>query len=59
MLQLDLPENRDESTSLSLITLDHDSIAGILLSETGKLVLKTMQSQIFNIMIGLEDPDYL
>eukprot|EP00116_Pleurobrachia_bachei_P018096 sb/3478358/ len=43
----------------STVTLDHDSVAGILLSETGKLVLKTMQSQIFNHMLGLEDPDYL
>lgn len=43
----------------STVTSDHDTIAGILLSETGRLVLKTMPSQIFNLMLGAEEPNYL
>ncbi|XP_063673906.1 amyloid-beta A4 precursor protein-binding family A member 1-like isoform X1 [Bolinopsis microptera] len=43
----------------STVTSDHDTIAGILLSETGRLVLKTMPSPIFDLMLGYETPLYL
>lgn len=43
----------------SMVTSDHDTIAGILLSETGRLTLKTMPSQIFNLMLAYDTPLYL
>ena len=43
----------------STVTADHDTIAGILLSETGRIILKTMPSQIFNLVCGVNVPIYL